>query len=234
MTGTVRELVPAAHLRTVQTGRSVIVVNYLDGTVTLLTGRAHATWLTYVRGATMRSRDPYVHVWLRRGWLAAGRSDATTCTTVQVSDPVSSWGTQEVSVYLPPPAPCPWRWRFAAFPAVLAVVAVKHLGQPTGTFHRLVQACRIGTRLPVASSEQAHRAVRAVRWAARLIPARVACLEESVAAVLLLVAAGKRARWRHGIATDPIRLHAWLVDPDGAAVEEPAETAQYTVITEMP
>lgn len=57
---------------------------------------------------------------------------------------------------------------------------------------------------------------------------RWACLEESTAAAVLLAISGRRAEWRHGVATDPIRLHAWIADPEGQPVEEPADTALYT------
>jgi hypothetical protein len=183
----------------------VIVINYLDGAVTLLTGGASAAWLASLNGPP-----------------------------VCIGDAVASWGTQEVLAYLPAPAPSPWRWRLTAVPVVLAMLAVKHAGNPARAFHRLVRLSRAGSFLPAASTESVRRAVRAVRWATRLVPARVACLEESVAAMLLLAATGKRGRWRHGIATDPIRLHAWLVDPDDVPVEEPTETAHYTTITELP
>ncbi|WP_240801398.1 lasso peptide biosynthesis B2 protein [Streptomyces sp. A1136] len=48
-----------------------------------------------------------------------------------------------------------------------------------------------------------------------LTPARWACLEQSTAGTLLPDAAGRRAEWRHGIAADPVRLHAWIEDAAG-------------------
>jgi hypothetical protein len=50
--------------------------------------------------------------------------------------------------------------------------------------------------------------------------------------MVLLAALGKRARWCHGIATDPVRLHAWLAGRNGDPVEEPSSTALYTVINQ--
>jgi hypothetical protein len=38
------------------------------------------------------------------------------------------------------------------------------------------------------------------------VPARIACLEESVAAMVALALAGRQADWRHGIASDPVRM----------------------------
>lgn len=71
-------------------------------------------------------------------------------------------------------------------------------------------------------------AVTAVRRANWYSPGRTACLEESVAAVLLLAARRLGVRWCHGIASDPVRLHAWVQTVDGADVAEPSSTRAYT------
>ncbi|MBZ6173360.1 lasso peptide biosynthesis B2 protein [Streptomyces olivaceus] len=84
------------------------------------------------------------------------------------------------------------------------------------------------TRFSPATVSQARYAVLAVRWAARLLPMRWACLEDSTAAAFLLSTARRRAEWRHGVALDPVRLHAWIVGPNGEPVEEPTDTALYT------
>ncbi|WP_198663522.1 lasso peptide biosynthesis B2 protein [Jiangella endophytica] len=76
-----------------------------------------------------------------------------------------------------------------------------------------------GARTTATSARRAHG-----------VPARVACLEESVAANLLLAAAGRRGCWTHGAATDPLRFHAWLADGEGRPVEEPPDTELYTPI----
>ncbi|MFG2414694.1 lasso peptide biosynthesis B2 protein [Streptomyces goshikiensis] len=140
-----------------------------------------------------------------------------------------SWGTVEVEATLTPPPYAPLAWRLAALPALLATAAVGATG-PRGTkFHRLVRLASIGRSLPPAGETQVQHAVRAVRWASRLMPARWACLEQSTAGALLLTASGRRAEWRHGIATDPVRLHAWIEDAAGQPVEEPADTSLYVV-----
>lgn len=84
-----------------------------------------------------------------------------------------------------------------------------------------------------AGDEQALFALNGVRYAARLFPARIACLEESVAAMLSLTLAGYRACWCHGVAADPLRLHAW-VEADGKRVGEPASTGLFTPIMRVP
>ncbi|MGH3907812.1 MAG: lasso peptide biosynthesis B2 protein, partial [Pseudonocardiaceae bacterium] len=97
--------------------------------------------------------------------------------------------------------------------------AVRTVGARHGRF------ARCGRALPPATERQVRHAVRAIRWASHVLPTRWVCLEQSTAAAVLLAAAGRRAEWRHGVATDPVRLHAWIADHTGAPVEEPADTA---------
>ncbi|GAU70655.1 hypothetical protein SSP35_21_00500 [Streptomyces sp. NBRC 110611] len=139
-----------------------------------------------------------------------------------------SWGTLEVSAILPAPTVVPLRWRIGAVPAVAVTAAALVIGPRKGRFARMVRLARAGHWLPPATDQQAAYAVRAMRRAAAVILARWACLEQSTAAAFLLALAGRRAEWRHGLATDPIRLHAWIADPAGRPVEEPADTALYT------
>lgn len=140
-----------------------------------------------------------------------------------------SWGTIEVAAALTPVPASPWVQRLAAVSALLTTAAVAHTGPRSGKFRRLVRLARIGRELPRASKGQARDAVNAVRWASRVMPARWACLEQSTAAAVLLAASGRRAEWRHGVAGDPVRMHAWIADPDGRPVEEPPDTALYAV-----
>jgi hypothetical protein len=72
-----------------------------------------------------------------------------------------------------------------------------------------------------------------VRNVASVLPFRVACLEETAAAMLVLALTGRRAGWCHGVAADPIRLHAWIT-LDGQPVAEPASTARYIPLLQIP
>lgn len=154
-----------------------------------------------------------------------------TDDTVVIHHPreAPSWGTVEVDATLAPPPYAPLGWRLAALPMLLATAAIAAAGPRRRKFHRLVRLACIGRSLPPARESQVRHAVRAVRWASRLMPARWACLEQSTAGAVLLAAAGRRAEWRHGIAADPVRLHAWVEDAAGEPVEEPADTALYVV-----
>lgn len=159
---------------------------------------------------------------------ASDEAAALGASVVRLQDAAPSWGTVEVPAVLPSPAPIPLRWRAGAVPAVLLTAAVRTVGRRSRRFARFVRLACSGRALPPATAYQARYAVCAARWAARGMPMRWACLEESTAAAVLLAISGRRAEWRHGVATDPIRLHAWIADPEGQPVEEPADTALYT------
>lgn len=70
----------------------------------------------------------------------------------------------------------------------------------------------------------ARRAVAAVSRAARLYPGRAACLELSLAAVLLAALRRRRLDWCFGSAANPYQFHAW-VELDGRAVPVPGRPA---------
>jgi hypothetical protein len=84
--------------------------------------------------------------------------------------------------------------------------------------------CRRG-----AGSKEAAATVATVDWAARRYPGRAACLEQSLTAVLLAAAAGRRLDWCLGAAPDPYRFHAW-VEAQGRPVpteDDPASALGY-------
>ncbi|MYT34393.1 MULTISPECIES: lasso peptide biosynthesis B2 protein [unclassified Streptomyces] len=151
-----------------------------------------------------------------------------TGTIVHIRPSAPTWGTTEARATLTPNGYTPLHWRLAAIPAVLLTAAVRACGPRRRRFRRLVQLARSGRHFVPATRIQAEYAVRAVRRASYAMPTAWACLEESVAATALLALAGRRAEWRHGLATDPVRLHAWLVDARGRPVEEPEDTLLYT------
>lgn len=92
---------------------------------------------------------------------------------------------------------------------------------------RALQASFSATSQP-ASPAEASEAVLAVRRTAWHTPVRTACLEESASATFLLAARRLSVVWCHGIAADPVRLHAWVQTVDGGPVAEPPSTRAYT------
>ncbi|MFI1885015.1 lasso peptide biosynthesis B2 protein [Streptomyces jumonjinensis] len=202
-----RHPVPDEHTRTALTGEAGVIVNYRTGETVVLTGGA-----------------------LARRLVSLESSAAPAPVPVRTSE--LSWGTHESPARLEPPAPPPWPFRLAAMTLLVTTLVVRQFGRRRTRFGRLVRLAETGKNLPPASSEYATLVVRSVRWAARALPARIACLEESTAAALLLAAGGRGRAWRHGIATDPIRLHAWICDMHGRPIEEPVQTGHYTPINE--
>ncbi|MFE5677337.1 lasso peptide biosynthesis B2 protein [Streptomyces erythrochromogenes] len=142
---------------------------------------------------------------------------------------MASWGSAEHPAGLTAPR---GTWRPAAAAALAAVSVIKAAGSRETALRRIAGAMHTATstaRTP-ATHAQATSAVRAVRRAAWFSPARTACLEESAAVVLLLALGRRSVIWCHGVAPDPVRLHAWITTADGIAVAEPASTSAYTPV----
>ncbi|WP_281170516.1 lasso peptide biosynthesis B2 protein [Actinokineospora enzanensis] len=140
-----------------------------------------------------------------------------------------SWGTQEVQAGRTPIPPVRYRALPLAALALAGVLTVAHTGPARTRMARLTRLIRWATLRTVrpAMIERALEAIHAIRRVGMLAPGRVACLEESSAVVLMLAAYRQRVTWCHGVAADPIRLHAW-VETDGQPIAEPASTSRYT------
>ncbi|MFJ6212651.1 lasso peptide biosynthesis B2 protein [Streptomyces sp. NPDC092296] len=131
---------------------------------------------------------------------------------------------------LTPTAREPAARRALAFMAVALALVVAHTGPRRRRFARMVALARLARQLgrrPVDEGT-ALSMVRAVDAVGRLVPLRVACLERTTAAVTALAACGWRAHWCHGVAPDPVRLHAWMETDTGARVGEPPDVREYT------
>ncbi len=92
--------------------------------------------------------------------------------------------------------------------------------------HQLAKRLLRTTRR-IAEPDQVLRALVAVDTAASWVPFRVACLERSLAALLVLVARGQATTWHVGVRTEPLAMHAWLVDAAGYPLGEPSEPTDY-------
>lgn len=117
--------------------------------------------------------------------------------------------------------------------ASLAIVlAVATLGRRRRAYARHLAVLRVLSvlRLTAASHDQIADAVAAVRRTGRRLPFQVACLEEATSTVVALALRGRSVTWCHGIAPDPIRLHAWVADRLGNPVAEPPGTGAYTTM----
>ncbi|CAM3745619.1 lasso peptide biosynthesis B2 protein [Kibdelosporangium persicum] len=70
-----------------------------------------------------------------------------------------------------------------------------------------------------ATIAEAQGVLSAARRAGRFHPGRVACLEESLTAVLAAAIIGYRVDWCFGFAVDPLSFHAWIA-VDGSPVTD--------------
>ncbi|MEU6488441.1 lasso peptide biosynthesis B2 protein [Streptomyces sp. NPDC046887] len=143
--------------------------------------------------------------------------------------PKASWGSTEHPAGLTVPR---GTWSSTAAAALAGVLAVKAAGKRESAMRRITDALRTATSTTThpATPEQAERAVLTVRRVAWFSPARTACLEESAAAVLLLALRRRSVVWCHGVAPDPVRLHAWVQTGDGIPAAEPPSTLLYTPV----
>ncbi|USY17462.1 lasso peptide biosynthesis B2 protein [Nocardiopsis exhalans] len=140
-----------------------------------------------------------------------------------------SWGTRDSPAALEPIPRASLRWYALGSLALLAVLS-GGLGGRRSAFtrtRRLVWKTTADATDHAVALEAAH----AVRKVGRLLPLRVACWEEAAATSIALRWAGYRSAFRHGAATDPVRLHAW-VEVGGRAVAESDDITDYTPFEE--
>ena len=168
----------------------------------------------------------------------AARTERIGSRTIPVPVPVkaaaASWGTSDTAAALPAIAVPSATWALRAVAAIIITLTTRSAGDRRRAFARMVRLARAATgRRRAAAEHEAQAALQAVRWTAQFAPARMACLEESVAAMVALALAGRQANWRHGIASDPVRMHAWI-EARGHPVGEPASTSAYTPLIRVP
>lgn len=163
-------------------------------------------------------------------WRARNAASAL----VPVREAAASWGSSETPTALPVLLTPSGSWAVRAVAAIFITLAARSAGPRGHAFARMTRlADAAGRRHPAAEAPAAGAALEAVRWAAQFVPARFACLEESVAASVALALSGRRAEWRHGIACDPVRMHAWI-EAHGQPVGEPPSTGDCTPLIRIP
>lgn len=99
------------------------------------------------------------------------------------------------------------------------VIATIMVRLPFGPMARAVQETRRWCRTPETVA-RAESLGAAVRRAAVWFPGRTACMEVSLATVLLAAARRRRLSWCLGALPDPYRFHAW-VEVDGRRIRPP-------------
>jgi len=230
-----RPVAPPDWVRAADLGSVIVIVNYLTGGHYTLSGQAGDLWRAR---ATTADAEAAMEIDMVTQLMSCGLLTEVPAPqpwpSFLVTSPTASWGTLERDACLPRLPPTPHRWRIPGALALLATLAVRETGRSGGYFARVLALLRFTTHSgQPASVQQALSALNGVRHASRFVPAPIACLEESVAAMLTLTLTGSRATWCHGVAADPLRLHAWI-ETEGERVGEPASTAPFTPIMRIP
>ncbi|MFJ3182469.1 lasso peptide biosynthesis B2 protein [Streptomyces sp. NPDC086796] len=218
-------------VRAVDFGHVLVLIDYRTGSVQALQPPAADQWRAISRTGTLdRIAPALARRLLTLGLLAPASGPGPWTPALTASSAQASWGSTEHPAGVTRPPHGPRAGTLTAAAALTAAFAsTRH--HRTGMRHALtlLSATRAQTVRP-ATLQQATSAVNAVRRAGWYSPGRTACLEESVAAVLLLRTRRLGVRWCHGIASDPIRLHAWVQTMDGDDVAEPSSTRAYTPV----
>lgn len=221
-----------AHVRAASFDSATVIVDYRTGAVIALTGITAQTWCAAAAGSAGKPLP--IHDRLRaQGLLAPGERPRPPIRGKEWS---LSFGTEEYAA-----GTAHGQTAVGLTDGVLGALALaltlgaRSAGRNDRAMTRLLRLLVASRRLVQvrARSAEAAQAVTAVRSAARWMPVRVACLEESVGAVVFLALRGRSVTWCHGVATDPYCLHAWI-ECDGRPVAEPASTSRYTILRTMP
>lgn len=233
-----------AHIAAADLSTVTLIVNYRTGGVETLIGPAARWWAELA--ATGDPASPIALDAESARTLLGRLIDAGLIIPaphphpwpVPVAGPTwePSWGTRELTAghVLSPPAPLGTTVRVSM--ALVLVLGVLALGRRRSRLSRLIRLLKwaTGHTTRSATSDDAHHAVHAARRIGLWTPGRVACLEESAAATLALAITGRRVRWCHGAAADPIRLHAWVETEHGQPVAEPIPVDRFVPLYTIP
>ncbi|WP_228447315.1 lasso peptide biosynthesis B2 protein [Streptomyces paludis] len=222
-----------SHVHAVDFGHVLVLIDYRGGLVQCLLPAAALQWRdTALTGRPAAMAPGLANHLLAAGLLAPTSSPQPWPAPITARPAPASWGSTEhpAGASRPPAVPC--RSGLAAASALAFISAVKRAGDPRSAMLRITTTLRTAasTRRRAATLAEAHAAVLAVRYAGWHFPGRTACLEESAAVTLFLAARRLAVTWCHGVAPNPVRLHAWIRTVDGTPVAEPPSTLAHTPV----
>lgn len=240
-----RYLTAPAYVMACDLGPATVLVDYRTNRVQTLIGPAARWWTNLAatgdleagyRTLSWAEASPLIRALCAAGLLVPARNPRPWSPPVPGVPWRPSWGTQEVVVARTELPPASLGAAVAGAAWLIAVQLALKIGPESASLARLLWLLQSVTRLTrnTATPERAEQAVNTVRRASRFIPWRAACLEESAAVVLMLAASRQRVTWCHGVAADPIRLHAWVETDHGQRVAEPSSTEQFAALLTIP
>lgn len=216
------------HVRAVAFPHVLVLIDYRTGHVQCLLPKAAAHWQEAARCGRLTTMPPPLAARLiRTGALSPAREPTPWDAPLPAPTPAASWGGAEHPAGL---TRVTGPFSATAAVALATTWSIMRTGRRKRAMNRLIRALRASTSTAdrPASPAEASATVLAVRRTAWHAPVRTACLEESAAATFLLAARRLSVVWCHGIAADPVRLHAWVQTVDGDLVAEPPSTRAYT------
>ncbi|MYZ35330.1 lasso peptide biosynthesis B2 protein [Streptomyces sp. SID4917] len=222
-----------SHIRAVDFGHVLVFIDYRTGRVRCLLPAAAALWQDAARTGRLDAMAPGLAVrLLTDGLLVPAPVSMPWTAPVTARSAPASWGGAEHPAGISRPPSVPRRSGIAAAAALTTVLAIKRAGPATSAMHRVTATLRAAASIcrHAATTDQVNAAVLAVRHVGWYSPGRTACLEESAATVLLLASRRLAVTWCHGVAPDPVRLHAWVQTVDGIPVGEPRSTLACTPV----
>jgi hypothetical protein len=225
------------HIRGVDTGKTIVLVDIHRGSTQALVGHARQLWLTHILNQQEYQEKPgtldhtVVQQLCTLGLVRLSTRPHIPPTMPLVAASQSSWGTHTVPVRLDDETSHDKHRSLPAILGLLITLGVLHTGKASRGLQRLTRLVQCATaRAPAnVTTSEAEAAIAAVRHTARFWPVRVACLEESAAATVALALTGRRATWCHGLAADPIALHAWI-EVNSTPVAEPLSTQRFSPV----
>lgn len=206
------------HVQSADLGSVTVLINLHTGRVDTLLGWTGATWIALAQTGDSSSApaavgvpDDQVRELVRQlhadGFLTGTRTPRPW--TVPATAPTTpSWGSSEVTTAVTQPCRTRFTTTVLAGLALASVLVAREAGRRSHAFARIIALLTAAARWPHRRAERAaaEHALHCVRNVAAFLPFRIACLEETAAAMLVLALTGRRVGWCHGIAADPIRL----------------------------
>lgn len=222
-----------SSVRAADFGHVLVLVDYRTGRVRCLLPAAAEQWNRAARTGTCEGMAPaLLHSLVAAGLLRPATFAEPWPSPVDASAKQRAASAEFLAGNARPAWRVPLGVRASAGAALAAVFALQRAGDPARAMQRVTTALKAAATadFPAATSRQMQAAVLAVRDVGWWSVGRAACLEESAAAVLLLASRRLSATWCHGVAPDPVRLHAWVQTPAGDPVAEPPTTLAYTPV----
>ncbi|MEV0190162.1 lasso peptide biosynthesis B2 protein [Kitasatospora purpeofusca] len=220
------------HVRAADFGHVLVLIDYHSGRVQGLIPAAAERFRVAARLGRSYPLGKRLCAQLLAARLLVPTDSASPWKLIAAHSARSSWGSTEHAAGATRPLPVSRQHLLGAASALIAVSSVKAAGNKRAATARIVRTLQLAmsTALRPATPEEAYLTVTAIRAAGWYSPGRTACLEESAAAVLSLAARRLSVTWCHGVAADPVRMHAWVQTEDGTAVGEPVSTLAYTPV----